>query len=184
MKKKGKDDVHFFSLVIPSRLGTRGQSQTEVTEKFCKTETRFSYDKETIRLALIYRTRRHDASLKSSESCSDSVAPDYLSLLEASTDPRKPDNADQQRDNFFPPSAVELALFYILPQEDRAAQIGDLQEEFSLIADKFGLQAARRWYWFQGIRTVGLYIGNIVYKLLRLGIFMKAASWAAQKLGV
>lgn len=44
-----------------------------------------------------------------------------------------------------------------MPADDRDHVIGDLDETYLKLADKFDERYARRWYWTQAIRTMTLY---------------------------
>jgi hypothetical protein len=54
------------------------------------------------------------------------------------------------------PSRVALWLVgqFALPDR-REAILGDLQEEFAVVATKAGITRARRWWWWQTARTLG-----------------------------
>ncbi|HEX5215307.1 MAG TPA: ADOP family duplicated permease [Vicinamibacterales bacterium] len=52
-----------------------------------------------------------------------------------------------------PPRLAELVVAWSLRAEERAAVLGDLQEEFSTLLAADGRSAARRWYWTQAIRS-------------------------------
>lgn len=52
-----------------------------------------------------------------------------------------------------PPRLGERILSLFLDQEDKEAVIGDFEEGFYLVASKFGLRKARRWYWFEIVRS-------------------------------
>lgn len=54
-----------------------------------------------------------------------------------------------------PPSLAEKTLYLLLHKRHREHIPGDLEEEFqTFILPKFGLRYAKRWYWFQVIRTI------------------------------
>ena len=52
-----------------------------------------------------------------------------------------------------PPIAVWLIRLFALAEEAESI-LGDLLEEFSLLASKSGVSTARNWYWRQAIKTV------------------------------
>jgi hypothetical protein len=52
-----------------------------------------------------------------------------------------------------PRLAVWLLTLFALDQEAESI-LGDLAEEFTLLASKFGIAVARRWYWRQTLKTV------------------------------
>jgi hypothetical protein len=52
-----------------------------------------------------------------------------------------------------PPIAVWLLNLFALDEKSESI-LGDLLEEFSLIASKLGAASARRWYWRQTMKTV------------------------------
>lgn len=54
-----------------------------------------------------------------------------------------------------PPQAAAELLLWILPKDRRDALIGDLEEEYqTIVVPKLGASRARRWFWFQAIRSV------------------------------
>lgn len=57
--------------------------------------------------------------------------------------------------HFVEPPRIAVWLISLLAVADEAESIlGDLLEEFSVLAPKSGVPAARRWYWRQTIKTV------------------------------
>lgn len=182
MNKTIKEQLEAYFGSALAQQDAHGRYQSEILAELIKKNPKISYElEEFMRLELISGAARPSDPVKILRASSRLVEFTYASVFETTECLLKRRETDPLQDAVSPPGAAELALYYILPREDRTAQIGDLQEEFSLIADKFGLQAARRWYWAQSIRTATVYLGAILYKLLRLGIFLKAASWVAQK---
>ena len=53
-----------------------------------------------------------------------------------------------------PPRFAVWLLSLFAPDEDAESILGDLFEEFSLLASKSGVPFARRWYWRQTLKTV------------------------------
>ena len=53
-----------------------------------------------------------------------------------------------------PPSIAVWLISLFAPGEEAESILGDLFEEFNLIASESGVRSARNWYWRQTIRTV------------------------------
>lgn len=53
-----------------------------------------------------------------------------------------------------PPVGAEFLLWLLLPREGREAAIGDNNEQFEILAAKFGPRRARFWYWSEVARAV------------------------------
>ena len=53
-----------------------------------------------------------------------------------------------------PPRLAEGLLRFCNRRDDSYSLIGDIQEEFTEIADSKGIRAARRWYWKQTLRSI------------------------------
>lgn len=70
--------------------------------------------------------------------------------------PRPPANADK--------------LLYLLPKNMRDAILGDLEEDFAVVANKFGRQYARRWYWWHLSMSI---VYSICRKVSRFKKFWK-----------
>jgi hypothetical protein len=59
-----------------------------------------------------------------------------------------------------PPSLAEKFLYVFLTAEQRKHVPGDLSEEFhDIILPKFGAKYARRWFWFQTVRSIADNVG-------------------------
>ena len=64
------------------------------------------------------------------------------------------------------PRTAEYLLYFWLPKKDREAIPGDLEEEYNLIAQKFGCRKADVWYWKQVIFSIG---PIVLARLKRIG---------------
>jgi hypothetical protein len=53
-----------------------------------------------------------------------------------------------------PPRRAEKLLLLILPARQIDPVLGDLEERFRPIAEKYGVPFARRWFWWQAIGSV------------------------------
>ena len=53
------------------------------------------------------------------------------------------------------PRTAEYLVYFLLPKKEREAIAGDLEEEYHLIAQKFGSRKANAWYWKQVIFSTG-----------------------------
>lgn len=49
------------------------------------------------------------------------------------------------------PQICEMALLFFLTKENRDSLIGDIEEEFFGIAEKYGVRFAKAWYWKQTV---------------------------------
>lgn len=66
------------------------------------------------------------------------------------------------------PKAVEQCMIFLLPRDCRDEIMGDLEEDYRVnIVPKLGKKIARRWYWFQAIRTIWHYNG-LTARIIRL----------------
>lgn len=95
-----------------------------------------------------------------------------------------------------PPGAAEaLATIFLPDAAQREAVLGDLAEEYQLVASRAGVPVARRWYWSQvgrsivplaimGVRADGLrFVANVIAGLIAImtlvPLSFMAASWLA-----
>ncbi|MCH7490443.1 MAG: hypothetical protein IID05_07085 [Gemmatimonadetes bacterium] len=57
--------------------------------------------------------------------------------------------------SFHPPALARLLLRLFVQDAGKEFVVGDLDEEYRrYVLPKIGLRLARRWYWWQAIRTV------------------------------
>src|SRR5258707_1968200 len=56
-----------------------------------------------------------------------------------------------------PPADATRLLFLLVPRDDREHVVGDLDEAFQIVVERTDTRFARRWYWFQAVRTVAYY---------------------------
>jgi hypothetical protein len=61
-----------------------------------------------------------------------------------------------------PPPAGESILRYVCPADRLEAVIGDLHEGFMKHMAQHGPSAARRWYWWQVARSLGMFCGKLL----------------------
>lgn len=52
-----------------------------------------------------------------------------------------------------PPRLAEKTLAFLLDQEDKEVILGDFEEAFMVIARKFSVEQARRWYWIELVKS-------------------------------
>jgi hypothetical protein len=57
--------------------------------------------------------------------------------------------------NLRPPPDAEFLFYLFLDAQNCDALVGDLEERFMLIGEKFGQRRANFWYWTQALRSVG-----------------------------
>lgn len=53
-----------------------------------------------------------------------------------------------------PPKTAEYLLYLLVPRKNRDALLGDLQEDFNEVREKFGLRQAKIYYWVQVLRSI------------------------------
>ncbi|MBT9099995.1 hypothetical protein KFZ76_20040 [Methylovulum psychrotolerans] len=53
-----------------------------------------------------------------------------------------------------PPKTAEYLLYLVVPRKNRDALLGDLQEDFNEVLEKFGLRHAKFHYWVQAFRSI------------------------------
>jgi hypothetical protein len=59
-----------------------------------------------------------------------------------------------------PPRIASWLLNLFTPPDEEESILGDLLEEFSLLASKSGVGFARRWYWRQAVKTIADIFGT------------------------
>lgn len=65
------------------------------------------------------------------------------------------------------PRTPHLLMHYLLPRFTRDALIGDALERFEeIMVPTFGLRAARRWFWWESLRSVAEMLPGRVWKFL------------------
>ncbi len=62
-----------------------------------------------------------------------------------------------------PPKWGLWILKVLLKEEKRDGVLGDLEELFQSVASEYGETRAKRWYWIQVLRSVPLFIINLIY---------------------
>ena len=82
-----------------------------------------------------------------------------------------------------PPCSAEKLACFILPKPMRDEMLGDLEQEFQMLCQKFGEGYARKWYWGQVLRSVGPIVYYGIAKFAALAWLGKAAQWIMSKLG-
>jgi hypothetical protein len=66
------------------------------------------------------------------------------------------------------PSFADECMTFLLPRDQRDEIMGDLEEDYRVnIVPKLGEKLAKRWYWFQAIRTIWHYNG-LTARIIRL----------------
>jgi len=65
-----------------------------------------------------------------------------------------------QTDFVSPPRIALWLVSLFTPPEEAESILGDLIEEFSLLALKSGVALARKWYWRQSVKTVAHLVGT------------------------
>jgi hypothetical protein len=59
-----------------------------------------------------------------------------------------------------PPRFASWLLNLFTPPDEQESILGDLLEEFSLLASKSGVAFARNWYWWQAVKTIVQLLGT------------------------
>jgi len=83
------------------------------------------------------------------------------------------ESSDARAPHASPPKAGDFLLRLFLPKKDREALPGDLEEEFSIMVEKFGLGRARFWYWTQVITSIAAVVSYRLCKLAALAELFK-----------
>lgn len=82
------------------------------------------------------------------------------------------------------PARAERLLIWFLPKHKRAGLIGDLEEEYrTIIVPKLGERAARRWYWFQAVRSTAPVLKGWILKTSIGGGIVWLFDWVSERLG-
>lgn len=67
----------------------------------------------------------------------------------AKRSPQAPSKTTTQANERRPPKYAEYLLYFFIPREQRAYTLGDLEQEYGEVLDKFGTHPARMFYWGQ-----------------------------------
>lgn len=70
------------------------------------------------------------------------------------------------------PSTAEAIISYVCRPDCAEAVLGDLQRNFSRYATRHGEKAARRWYWWQTIRTGATFCTMALSRLVLLKMLL------------
>jgi hypothetical protein len=65
-----------------------------------------------------------------------------------------------------PPRFAEFLVYLIVPKSSREAILGDLEEDFNEVREKFGLRHAKFYYWWQVGRSAWPFISDFVKKFV------------------
>jgi len=65
------------------------------------------------------------------------------------------------------PKTPELLLIFVCPPKDLEPLLGDLEHTFHIVAERFGEKVARRWYWYETMRSAISYGGKWVTLIIR-----------------
>jgi len=79
-----------------------------------------------------------------------------------------------------PPKLGQKLLYCLLVQEDCEAILGDLAEEYALVANQAGLRKARWWYWLEVLRSIPALFLLFNQKKLFRSLMMKNFSFLQQ----
>lgn len=82
--------------------------------------------------------------------------------LQAAT--ASPTQATQRR----PPKFAEYLLHFFIPREQRAYTLGDLEQEYGEVLDKFGPRPARLFYYGQAARSLRPYLQRSIRRVRSL----------------
>lgn len=104
------------------------------------------------------------------------------------SEPKEPEIEPEQslieRKESEPPWRAVAIMDFLLPHSNRESLIGDLEEEYrTRILNSYSLRTARRWYWWQALRSVLAVIWERIRMWLGAAFLVKAAGWLAQKFG-
>jgi hypothetical protein len=72
-----------------------------------------------------------------------------------------------------------LDLF--LSKSDREPILGDLEEAYPSILQKYGARRARFWFWVQAVRTIA--VRNRAYRWLFVGGLVRFGEWIFRQIG-
>ncbi|ASF48521.1 permease prefix domain 2-containing transporter [Methylovulum psychrotolerans] len=74
----------------------------------------------------------------------------YFQLMRA---PNK-NSLDVSQPSNIPPKTAKYLLYLVVPRKNRDALLGDLEEDFNEVLEKFGLKHAKFHYWVQTFRSI------------------------------
>lgn len=69
-----------------------------------------------------------------------------------------------------PPKNAEYLIYLLIPKKNREVMLGDLEEDFYIVCEKFGPLKAKFHYWFQVLRSIPPLIGASALKILMASI--------------
>jgi hypothetical protein len=75
------------------------------------------------------------------------------------------------------PRNAEFFLWLFLPREGREAAIGDTNEKFEVMLERFGLRRAKLWYWGEVARSAWPLVSYIGERLLKWTFLGSVADW-------
>ena len=75
------------------------------------------------------------------------------------------------------PRNAEFLLWLFLPREDREAAIGDTNEKFEMMIERFGARRAKLWYWGEVARSAWPLVSYIGERLLKWTFLGSAFDW-------
>lgn len=126
---------------------------------------------------------REEASTLRSKSATKAVFIDAKIGATWSSITRAMDSTPTQSDTGAPPKRAEKLLYLFLPKKDRESIPGDLEEEYrTIILPNYGRPFAQGWYWWQAARSLWIILRGSLARLLKLGLFAKAAEWVSKYL--
>jgi transcriptional regulator with XRE-family HTH domain len=70
-----------------------------------------------------------------------------------------------------PPPEFATYLLWYLPKEIREVVVGDLEEEFYIVYDRFGRRKAAIWYYYQVGASFWPFAASAVRKFVKWGVF-------------
>jgi transcriptional regulator with XRE-family HTH domain len=77
----------------------------------------------------------------------------------------RPDSIDVLDDSTLP-KLGEFLIYLFVPREDRVEVMGDLEEEYATVKSKFGLRAARIFFYKQVFTSISPFISETFYRAL------------------
>lgn len=75
------------------------------------------------------------------------------------------------------PRKAEFLLWVLLPRTQREAVIGDINEGFAQVRERFGARSARTWYWCAVARSLWPIASDCARRLVKWGIVGTVAGW-------
>lgn len=84
---------------------------------------------------------------------------------------------NQVRVNASPPRHAEYLLWLLMPREQREGALTRLIEDFEAVRERYGLRKARRWCWWEVLRSATPLVDGLIERVIKWGVLGTMAEW-------